>query len=130
MYTQKEKDGMAMKNDAIDKFTQLKYRNDGSVKKHKEISEKKFDRVSKRYAKQDGSKSLGTSDSKVQQVVSGRNSNNSVSRSQKEVPQKNGKQVVSALGDAKGPSAMEIANESANKAYLDAKNRLKSEKKK
>lgn len=86
MYSQDEKDKMAMKNDAIDKFTQLKYRNDGTVKKYKEISEKKFDRVSARYAKQDGSESLGTSDSKAQQVVSGRNSNNSVSRSQKEVP--------------------------------------------
>ena len=83
MYSQQEKDGMAMKNDAIDKFTQLKYRNDGSVKKYKEISKKKFDRVSERYAKQDDSESLGTSDSKVQQVVSGRNPNNSVSRSQK-----------------------------------------------
>ena len=38
MYSQEEKDKMAMKNDAIDKFTQLKYRNDGSIKKFKEIS--------------------------------------------------------------------------------------------
>ena len=80
MYSQDEKDKMAMKNDAIDKFTQLKLKKDGTVKKYKEISEKKFDRVSERYAKQDGSESLGTSDSKAQQVVSGRNSNNSVTR--------------------------------------------------
>ena len=80
MYSQEEKDNMAMKNDAIDKFTQLKLKKDGTVKKYKEISEKKFDRVSKRYAKQDDSETLGTSESNVQQVVSGRNPNNSVSR--------------------------------------------------
>jgi hypothetical protein len=80
MYSQDEKDNMAMKNDAIDKFTQLKYKKDGTVKKYKEISEKKFDRISKRYAKQDDSKSLGTSESDSQQFVSGRNPNNSVTR--------------------------------------------------
>jgi len=80
MYSQEEKDNMAMKNDAIDKFTQLKLKKDGTVKKYKEISEKKFDRVSKRYAKQDDSESLGTSESNVQQIVSGRNPNNSVTR--------------------------------------------------
>ena len=80
MYTQGEKDKMAMKNNAIDKFTQLKLKKDGTVKKYKEISEKKFDRVSKRYAKQDDSKTLGTSISDAQQVVSGRNPNNSVTR--------------------------------------------------
>jgi len=80
MYTQDEKDKMAMKNSTIDKFTQLKYKKDGTVKKYKEISEKKFDRVSKRYAKQDDSETLGTSTSDAQQVISGRNPNNSVSR--------------------------------------------------
>ena len=80
MYSQDEKDNMAMKNDAIDKFTQLKLKKDGTVKKYKEISEKKFDRVSKRYAKQDDSETLGTSTSNAQQVISGRNPNNSVSR--------------------------------------------------
>jgi hypothetical protein len=80
MYSQEEKDNMAMKNDAIDKFTQLKLKKDGTVKKYKEISEKKFDRVSKRYAKQDDSETLGTSESNAQQVISGRNPNNSVSR--------------------------------------------------
>ena len=79
-FTQEEKDAIPMKNDAIDKFTQLKLKKDGTVKKYKEISEKKFDRVSKRYAKQDDSKTLGTSTSDAQQVVSGRNPNNSVSR--------------------------------------------------
>jgi len=80
MYTQDEKGKMAMKNSTIDKFTQLKYKKDGTVKKYKEISEKKFDRVSKRYAKQDDSETLGTSTSDAQQVISGRNPNNSVSR--------------------------------------------------
>jgi hypothetical protein len=80
MYSQEEKDKMAMKNSTIDKFTQLKYKKDGSIKKFKEISEKKFDRVSKRYAKQDDSETLGTSTSDSQQVISGRNPNNSVSR--------------------------------------------------
>jgi hypothetical protein len=80
MYTQDEKGKMAMKNSTIDKFTQLKYKKDGSIKKFKEISEKKFDRVSKRYAKQDDSETLGTSTSDSQQVISGRNPNNSVSR--------------------------------------------------
>ena len=94
MYSQDEKDGMAMKNATIDKFTQLKLNKDGSVKKYKEISEKKFDRVSERYAKQDGSKSFGTSNSEAQRVVSGRNPNKSVSRQDQEAkakyqPQKN-----------------------------------------
>ena len=58
-----------------------KHKKDGSLKKHKSISKNRFDRVSNRYAKQDGSKSLGTSTSRGEQVISGRNSNNSVSRS-------------------------------------------------
>jgi hypothetical protein len=36
---------------------------------------------------------------------------------------------VKPMQDAKRPSDMEIANSSADKAYKDAKNRLKSEKK-
>ena len=60
-------------------YVQNKYKRDGSLK-HKEISEKKFNRVSNRYANQKGSNSLGTPTSRRQQVISGRNSGNSVSR--------------------------------------------------
>lgn len=48
--------------------------------KFKEISKKKFDRVSNRYSNQKGSKSLGTNESIGQQVISGRNKKNYVSR--------------------------------------------------
>ena len=48
--------------------------------KFKEISKNKFDRVSNRYAKQEGSESLGTNESIGQQVISGRNKKNYVSR--------------------------------------------------
>ena len=47
---------------------------------HKEISENKFNRVSSRYKKQEGSEELGTNKSIAQQVVSGKNPKNSVSR--------------------------------------------------
>ena len=60
-------------------YVQNKYKKDGSLK-HKEISERKFNRVSNRYANQEGSNTLGTSTSRGQQVISGRNSRNSVSR--------------------------------------------------
>ena len=63
-----------------DTYTQAKYKKDGTVKKHKTISEKKFKRLSGRYAEQEGSESLGTSESRVQQTVSGRNPRKSVSR--------------------------------------------------
>ena len=49
-------------------------------RKHKEISKDKFDRLSNRYTKQEGSESLGTNTSMVQQVISGRNPKKSVSR--------------------------------------------------
>lgn len=62
------------------KYTKLNYRKDGSVKKYKEISKKSFDRKSKRYSNQEGSNTVGTSSSKLQQVISGRNPNKSVSR--------------------------------------------------
>lgn len=48
--------------------------------KFKEISKNKFDRVSNRYSNQKGSKSLGTNESVAQQVISGRNKKNYVSR--------------------------------------------------
>jgi len=48
--------------------------------KHKEISKNKFDRVSKRYGKQEGSEQSGNSTTISQQVHSGRRPNNSVSR--------------------------------------------------
>tara|TARA_R110000787_G_scaffold26118_2_gene73174 strand:+ start:910 stop:1344 length:435 start_codon:yes stop_codon:yes gene_type:complete len=60
-------------------YVQNKTRRDGT-NKNKEISAKKFNRVSNRYANQKGSNSLGTSTSRGQQVISGRNSGNSVSR--------------------------------------------------
>ena len=47
---------------------------------HKEISKNKFDRVSNRYKKQEGSKELGNKTSIGQQVISGKKPNNSVSR--------------------------------------------------
>lgn len=49
-------------------------------RKHKEISKNKFDRVSNRFAKQEGSESFGTNTSIAQQVISGRNPKKSVSR--------------------------------------------------
>tara|TARA_R110002153_G_scaffold243274_1_gene398577 strand:- start:222 stop:515 length:294 start_codon:yes stop_codon:yes gene_type:complete len=51
-------------------YTQKKYKKDGTVKKARAISEKKFDRKSKRYLNQRGMKSLGTNTSKTQTVVS------------------------------------------------------------
>tara|TARA_R110002167_G_scaffold47311_4_gene140194 strand:+ start:5626 stop:6030 length:405 start_codon:yes stop_codon:yes gene_type:complete len=60
-------------------YVQNKTRRDGT-NKNKEISAKKFNRVSNRYANQKGSNTLGTSTSRGQQVISGRNSGNSVSR--------------------------------------------------
>ena len=62
------------------KYVMNKHKKDGSLKKHKTISKKRFDRISNRYSKQDGSTTLGTSNSPVQQFVSGRNPNNSVTR--------------------------------------------------
>ena len=62
------------------KYSKLKMNEDGTVKKYKEISKKSFDRKSKRYSNQEGSNTLGTSSSKLQQVISGRNPNKSVSR--------------------------------------------------
>ena len=53
-------------------YSQIKYKKDGTVKKHGAISKKKFDKKSNRYSKQKGSKSLGTDTSKSQQVVSGK----------------------------------------------------------
>jgi hypothetical protein len=48
--------------------------------KFKEISKNKFDRVSNRYSNQKGSESLGTNESINQQVISGKNKKNYVSR--------------------------------------------------
>jgi hypothetical protein len=48
--------------------------------KFKEISKNKFDRVSNRYSNQKGSESFGTNESVGQQVISGRNKKNYVSR--------------------------------------------------
>jgi hypothetical protein len=53
-------------------YSQLKYKKDGTVKKHGAISKKKFDKKSDRYSKQKGSKSLGTGTSRKQQVVAGK----------------------------------------------------------
>lgn len=61
-------------------YSQVKYKKDGTVKKYGAISEKKFDRKSKRYSKQEGSKSLGTNTSKAQQVVAGKGKRKSVTR--------------------------------------------------
>jgi hypothetical protein len=54
-------------------YKQTKYKKDGTLKKHKSISEKKFNRVSKRYSGQKGSKTLGTNTSQRQQVIAGGN---------------------------------------------------------
>lgn len=62
------------------RYVQNKFKKDGSLKKHKNISEKKFNRLSKRYAKQEGSNTIGPLSTGKQQVVSGRNPRNSVSR--------------------------------------------------
>lgn len=48
--------------------------------KYKEISKNKFDRVSNRYAKQEGFEAIGNNKSNAQQVISGRNPKKSVSR--------------------------------------------------
>tara|TARA_R110002167_G_scaffold95793_1_gene254669 strand:- start:54 stop:383 length:330 start_codon:yes stop_codon:yes gene_type:complete len=61
------------------KYMMNKTKKDGTLK-HKEISKNKFNRLSKRYDKQDGSESLGTNTSIHQQNISGRNPNKSVSR--------------------------------------------------
>ena len=61
-------------------YTKLSLKNDGSVKKYKETSKKKFDEKSKKYSNQKGSNTLGSSSSKAQEVVSGKNPNKSVSR--------------------------------------------------
>ena len=65
-----------------DAYSQVKYKKDGTLKKYGAISEKKFNRKSDRYSKQEGSKSLGTNTSKGQQVVAGRG-DKSVSRRSK-----------------------------------------------
>lgn len=62
------------------KYTKLSLKNDGNVKKYKEISGKKFDKKSKKYSNQKGSNTLGSSSSVKQQVISGKNPNKSVSR--------------------------------------------------
>ena len=61
-------------------YTKLNYNKDGSVKNYKETSEKKFNKKSKKYSNQKGSNTLGSSSSKAQQVVSGKNPNKSVTR--------------------------------------------------
>ena len=61
-------------------YSMLKYKKDGSVKKHKPISESRFNRMSNRFAKQDGSHTLGTDAGLRQQFISGKNPRNSVSR--------------------------------------------------
>jgi hypothetical protein len=48
--------------------------------KNKEISKNKFNRLSNRYVKQEGSESLGDNKSISQQVISGRNPKKSVTR--------------------------------------------------
>jgi len=61
-------------------YSMFKEKKDGSVKNYKPISESRFNRMSKRYAKQDGSHTLGTDTSVKQQFISGKNPRNSVSR--------------------------------------------------
>lgn len=61
-------------------YTKLNLKKDGSVKNYKETSEKKFNKKSKKYSNQKGSNTLGSSSSKAQQVVSGKNPNKSVTR--------------------------------------------------
>lgn len=60
-------------------YSQVKYNKDGNVKKRGPISENKFNRKSKRYLKQEGSRRHGTDTSKIEQVVAGRG-DKSVSR--------------------------------------------------
>lgn len=62
------------KNKKIDpnSYSQVKYNKDGTSSKYKTISKKKFDRKSSRYSKQEGSKTLGTKKSNMQQVVAGK----------------------------------------------------------
>jgi hypothetical protein len=60
-------------------YRKFKGKEDGSYSKVKDISKEKFDRTSKRYSKQKGSEVLGTSTSKAQQFVSGKNPRKSVS---------------------------------------------------
>ena len=64
------------------------YRKHKKSGESKVISEKRFTTLSKRYSKQKGSKTLGTSTSKAQQVISGRNPKKSVSVSSRSKPQR------------------------------------------
>ena len=73
-----KKDGMENLSDP-NKYVMNKTNIFGNTK-FKEISKKKFDRVSNRYSNQKGSESLGTNESIGQQVISGRNKKNYVSR--------------------------------------------------
>ena len=62
------------------KYVMGKYNKDGSLRKSKSISKKKFDRLSNRYSQQDGSQTFGTSTSMVQHITSGKNPRKSVLR--------------------------------------------------
>jgi len=103
-----------------------KYKKDGSLKKHKSISKNKFDRVSNRYAKQDGSKSLGTSTSRGEQVISGRNSNNSVSRSNPMKFFREGAETRKAEMLNTLPKAQKIGEPQAYPAYRSVSKSLKN----
>jgi hypothetical protein len=72
-------EGKAKSNATGDVYRKFKEKADGSYSKLKDISKEKFDRTSKRYSKQKGSETLGTSTSKAQQFVSGKNPRKSVS---------------------------------------------------
>ena len=63
-----------------DKYTELNLKKDGSVKKYNEISKEKFNKKSGKYSNQKGSETYGSTSSKAQNVVSGKNPNKSVSR--------------------------------------------------
>ena len=62
------------------KYLQSKFKKDGSLKKFKPISERKFNRVSKRFAKQKGSEGLVYDNGQVTIKGSGRNPRKSVSK--------------------------------------------------
>ena len=81
----KARDGIVVKKDVMEnlsdpnKYVMNKTNIFGNTK-FKEISKNKFDRVSNRYSNQKGSESFGTNESVGQQVISGRNKKNYVSR--------------------------------------------------
>ena len=75
-------------------YTKINLNKDGSVKNYKETSPKKFNKKSKKYSNQKGSNTLGTSFSNVQQVVSGKNPNKSVTRRSASMMSRGGEKLL------------------------------------